>query len=78
MKASTRYDYQTAVADIIKPTTPSKAATAEYTYTFGGWSPALAPVTQNVTYVATYIETPVLYTITFVDEDGTEISLTKQ
>ena len=74
LKATTRYDYQTSVADIIKPTNPTKAATAEYTYTFGGWTPDLAPVTQNVTYVATYIETPVLYTITFVDEDGTEIS----
>jgi hypothetical protein len=65
LKATTRYDYQTSVADIIKPTNPTKADTAEYTYTFGGWDPALAPVTQNVTYMATYTQTPNIYTITF-------------
>ena len=33
---------------------PSKAAEAPYTYTFAGWSPAIAPVTEATSYTATY------------------------
>jgi hypothetical protein len=28
------YDYDTPAADIVKPADPTKAATAQYTYTF--------------------------------------------
>ena len=53
------------------PATPGKESTAQYDYTFAGWSPAIAPATSDATYQATYTATIRSYTITFVNEDGT-------
>jgi len=53
--------------------TPVKAATAQYTYTFTGWDAAIVPVTDNATYTAVYSSTVNQYTVTFQDEDGTEL-----
>ncbi len=49
--------------------TPTKASTAQYNYTFAGWSPEISNVSGNVTYTATY--TPVLrsYSIKFTNYD---------
>ena len=44
----------------------SKAATAEYTYTFTGWSPAIAAAAGNVTYTAQFSENPKSYTVTWM------------
>ena len=50
--------------------TPTKAATAQYTYTFDKWSPAIAAVTGNQTYKATYKQTTRNYTVTWKNADG--------
>ncbi|MBR1506925.1 MAG: InlB B-repeat-containing protein [Eubacterium sp.] len=73
LKDETEYEYGTAAADIEKPADPTKAATAEFTYTFAGWSPALAEVTGDAVYTATYTPVKNKYKVKFVDEDGTTV-----
>jgi uncharacterized repeat protein (TIGR02543 family) len=50
--------------------TPTKAADAEYTYTFKEWSPAIATVTGSATYTATFTATPNNYTLAWVANGG--------
>lgn len=54
-------------------TNPTRPADIDYTYDFTGWSPALAPVTSDVTYTATYEQKERKYTIIFCQEGGVEI-----
>ena len=54
-------------------TAPEKEATAEYTYTFAGWEPALTQVTGDTSYKATYTAEKRSYKVTWLNEDGSEI-----
>ncbi len=54
-------------------TNPTRPADDDYTYDFTGWSPALDTVKSDVTYTATYEKKERKYTITFLNEGGTEI-----
>ncbi len=52
---------------------PTKAATAEYTYTFTGWSPDVKIATEDAVYTATFSKTKRSYIIKFVNENGDEL-----
>jgi len=53
------------------PENPERVPTAQYTYTFVGWSPEVALVTGDATYTALYDSIVNSYTITFLNEDNT-------
>ena len=50
--------------------TPTKPASNQYTYTFVGWTPAIAIVTGDATYTATYTSSVNSYTLTLSGENG--------
>ena len=52
---------------------PTRAADAQYTYTFKGWDKPLEKVTKDVTYTAVYEETINKYTVTWVNWDNKEL-----
>ena len=53
--------------------TPTKSETVEHTYTFDSWSPAIATVTENATYTASFKEEKRQYNITWKNDDGSVI-----
>ncbi len=54
---------------------PTHVDDASHTYSFSGWLPTPAPVTEDVTYVAQYTENDRMYAITFNDEGDELIQL---
>ena len=56
--------------------TPTREATTELTYSFAGWTPEIVVATKDATYTATYNSSPRLYTITWLQDDGSLIDET--
>jgi len=48
----------------------SSRNTAQYTYRFAGWTPAVNFVTGDITYTATYTQITNTYTVTWIDYNG--------
>ena len=51
--------------------TPTRPATAQYTYYWTGWDKPLTNITSNLTITATFSSTVNKYTITWKNYDGT-------
>ena len=61
------------LSNIVPPANPTRIATAEFTYTFAGWTPKIVPVIGDATYTARYNSIINKYTITFKNDDGSEL-----
>ncbi len=67
LKAAVQYDYGTPSINIVKPVNPTRRDTVKYTYTFKGWEPIIADVTENAVYTAVYDSTIRSYQVSFVN-----------
>lgn len=56
-------------------TAPTKAATAQYTYTFKGWHIEVTTVAGAIDYYARYTETTNKYTVLWTNEDGAVLEI---
>ena len=58
--------------------TPARAADAQYTYRFIGWTPEPVPVMGNAEYTAVYEKELRSYTVRWLNWDGTELYRTTE
>ena len=58
--------------------TPARAADAQYTYRFIGWTPEPVPVMGNAEYTAVYEKELRSYTVLWLNWDGTELYRTTE
>ena len=58
---------------LYKGETPTKPASRTHTYSFIGWAPEPAKLTESVTYTAIFQAAPILYTVTFDSRGGSDI-----
>ena len=56
------------------PSTPSRPADAQYTYTFSGWDKGFSNITGDLVVTAQYSTTTNKYTVTFKNWDGTKLT----
>ncbi len=54
--------------------TPTKSSTAQYDYTFTGWTPEVTAATKDQTYVAQFNEVVRSYTIYFESNEGSTVN----
>ena len=69
----TKETYKYGTTPSYKGSDPTRDATAEFSYTFDGWTPAVADVTGDAAYTAVFKQTKNLYSVTWKMDDGTEI-----
>ena len=53
--------------------TPVKEGDAQYSYTFDSWTPEIEPVTGDASYTAVFSQQTNTYTVTWLDDNGTEL-----
>ena len=66
-------DYEYGAMPQFEGVEPTRAADAQYTYTFKGWTPEVETVTGDAVYTAVYDKAVNKYTIKWVDWDGSEV-----
>ena len=70
-------DYEYGAMPQFEGVEPTKAADAQYTYTFKGWNKDYTEVKGNQTYVAVYDKAVNKYTVTWKNDDGSVLRTDK-
>ncbi|MBR4124555.1 MAG: InlB B-repeat-containing protein, partial [Clostridia bacterium] len=71
-----KFDVEYGELPVYTGVTPTKESTAQYNYTFSGWSPQLSTVTGEAVYTAQFASETQEYTIIWKNYDGTTLTST--